>query len=209
MQPMPFTLPNLPYAPDALEVAIDKMTMEIHHGRHHKAYVDNLNKALDGQTALASLSIEQLLRKINDVPQTIRQAVINNGGGHANHSMFWEIMAPGAGGHPSGALADAIKASFGDFATFQGKMKEAALGRFGSGWAWLVFADGKLQIVHLANQDSPYMTNQAPIMGIDVWEHAYYLRYQNKRADYVEAWWKVANWSGIAQRFEKAKAGTL
>jgi Fe-Mn family superoxide dismutase len=209
MQPMPFTLPNLPYAPDALEVAIDKMTMEIHHGRHHKAYVDNLNKALDGQTALASLSIEQLLRKINDVPQTIRQAVINNGGGHANHSMFWEIMAPGAGGHPSGALADAIKASFGDFATFQGKMKEAALGRFGSGWAWLVFADGKLQIVHLANQDSPYMTNQAPIMGIDVWEHAYYLRYQNKRADYVEAWWKVANWSGIAQRFEKAKAGKL
>ncbi len=206
---MPFTLPNLPYAPDALEVAIDKMTMEIHHGRHHKTYVDNLNKALDGQAALQNQTIEQLLRGINNVPANIKTAVTNNGGGHANHSLFWEIMGPGAGGQPSGPLADALNASFGDFAAFQGKMKEAALGRFGSGWAWLIFADGKLQIVHNANQDSPYMQGQAPVMGIDVWEHAYYLRYQNKRADYVDAWWKVANWKAIGDRFGKAKAGTL
>ena len=206
---MPFTLPNLPYAPDALEAAIDKTTMEIHHGRHHKTYVDNLNKALDGQAALQGMGIEPLLRGINAVPANIKQAVINNGGGHANHTMFWEIMAPGAGGQPSGPLADAINAAFGDFATFQAKMKEAALGRFGSGWAWLVHGDGKLQILSTANQDSPMMNGQAPVMGIDVWEHAYYLRYQNKRPDYVDAWWKVANWAAIGQRFDKAKAGTL
>lgn len=206
---MPFTLPNLPYAADALEAAIDKMTMEIHHGRHHKTYVDNLNKALDGQAALQGKTIDQLLRGINDLPTSIKQAVINNGGGHANHTMFWEIMAPGGGGVPSGPLADALTATFGDLATFQAKMKEAALGRFGSGWAWLVVADGKLQIVHTANQDSPLMQGQAPVMGIDVWEHAYYLRYQNKRADYVDAWWKVANWQEIGKRYDMAKAGTL
>jgi Fe-Mn family superoxide dismutase len=206
---MPFTLPNLPYAPDALEAAIDKMTMEIHHGKHHKAYVDNLNKALEGQAALQSKTIEQILRDIGSVPQTIRQAVINNGGGHVNHTMFWEIMAANAGGQPSGPLADEITKTFGDFTAFQTKMKEAALGRFGSGWAWLVYADGKLQILSSANQDSPYMNNQAPVMGIDVWEHAYYLRYQNRRADYVDAWWKVANWNAIAERFSKAKSGTL
>jgi Fe-Mn family superoxide dismutase len=206
---MPFTLPNLPYAHDALEAAIDKMTMEIHHGKHHKTYVDNLNKALESQAALQSKAIEQILRDIKSVPENIRQAVINNGGGHANHTMFWEIMGPGAGGQPSGPLADAIKAGFGDFAAFQAKMKEAALGRFGSGWAWLVYADGKLQVVHTANQDSPYMNGQAPVMGIDVWEHAYYLRYQNRRADYVDAWWAVANWNAIGERFSKAKAGTL
>ena len=206
---MPFTLPNLPYAPDALEPSIDKMTMEIHHGRHHKAYVDNLNKALEGQTALQNLSVEQLMRQIKTVPENIRQAVINNGGGHANHSMFWVIMGPGAGGKPSGPLADAINAAFGDFATFQGKLKEAALGRFGSGWGWLVYADGKLQVVSTPNQDSPYMNNQAPVLGIDVWEHAYYLKYQNKRADYIDAWWNVVNWNAVAERFTKAKAGTL
>jgi Fe-Mn family superoxide dismutase len=206
---MPFSLPNLPYAPDALEPSIDKMTMEIHHGRHHKAYVDNLNKALEGQAALQSLTIEQLLRQINSVPQNIKQAVINNGGGHANHSMFWLIMGPGAGGTPSGPLADAIKATFGDFAAFKTKLTEAAMGRFGSGWGWLVYADGKLQVVSTANQDSPYMNNQAPVMGIDVWEHAYYLKYQNKRADYLAAWWNVANWNAIGERFAKAKAGTL
>jgi Fe-Mn family superoxide dismutase len=206
---MPFSLPNLPYPADALEPSIDKLTMEIHHGRHHKAYVDNLNKALEGQTALQNLPIEQLMRQINSVPQNIRQAVINNGGGHANHSMFWVIMGPHAGGNPSGPLADAIKASFGDFAAFKTKLKEAASGRFGSGWGWLVYADGKLQVISTANQDSPYMHNQAPIMGIDVWEHAYYLKYQNKRGDYIDAWWNVANWPAIGERFGKAKAGTL
>jgi Fe-Mn family superoxide dismutase len=206
---MPFTLPPLPYAPDALEPSIDKMTMEIHHGRHHKAYVDNLNKALEGQAALQNLQIDKLLRQIKSVPDNIRQAVINNGGGHANHSMFWVIMGPGAGGKPSGPLGDAINAAFGDFATFQGKLKEAALGQFGSGWAWLVYADGKLQIAKTPNQNSPYMDNQAPVMGIDVWEHAYYLKYQNKRADYVDAWWNVVNWNAITERFSKAKSGTL
>jgi superoxide dismutase, Fe-Mn family len=205
---MAFTLPPLPYPPDALEAAIDKMTMEIHHGRHHKAYVDNLNKALEGQTALASKPINQLMREINSVPQNIRQAVINNGGGHANHSMFWEIMSPSGGGQPSGPLADEIKKTFGDFAGFQAKIKEAALGRFGSGWAWLVYGDGKLQVINTLNQDSPLMTaGQTPILGVDVWEHAYYLRYQNKRADYVDAWWKVVNWNNVAQRYSDAKAG--
>jgi len=198
---MPFTLPNLPYAPDALEPSIDKMTMEIHHGRHHKAYVDNLNKALEGQTALQNLSVEQLMRQIKTVPENIRQAVINNGGGHANHSMFWVIMGPGAGGNPSGPLADAIKASFGDFAAFKTKLKEAAMGQFGSGWGWLVYADGKLQVVKTPNQNSPYMDNQAPILGIDVWEHAYYLKYQNNRGAYVDQWWSVVNWKTAGERF--------
>jgi Fe-Mn family superoxide dismutase len=206
---MPFSLPPLPYAPDALEPSIDKMTMEIHHDRHHKAYVDNANKALEGQAALQNLSVEQLLRRINEVPQNIRTAVQNNAGGHANHSMFWVIMGKGAGGKPSGPLADAINAAFGDFGAFQTKLKEAAMGRFGSGWGWLVYADGKLQVVSSPNQDSPYMNNQAPILGIDVWEHAYYLKYQNKRADYIDAWWSVVNWAAVAERFGKAKAGTL
>src|SRR5262245_5662046 len=206
---MPFTLPPLPYPVDALEPHIDKMTMEIHHGRHHKAYVDNLNKALEGDAALQSKSIDQILRGINQVPDKIRTAVRNNGGGHANHTMFWEIMAPKAGGKPSGPLADAINAGFGDFAAFQQKIKEAATGRFGSGWSWLVLADGKLTVLSTANQDSPYMEGQAPIMGIDVWEHAYYLKYQNKRPDYVDAWWNVVNWNAVAERFSKAKAGNL
>jgi Fe-Mn family superoxide dismutase len=206
---MAFTLPSLPYPADALEPTIDKMTMEIHHGRHHKAYVDNLNKALEGQTALQNLSIEQLLREVSKAPDNIRQAVINNGGGHANHSMFWEIMAKGAGGKPAGPLADEITKTFGDFAAFQQQVKQAAVGRFGSGWAWLVLADGKLQVISTPNQDSPYMKNQLPILGVDVWEHAYYLKYQNKRPDYVDAWWNVVNWKAVGERFAKAKAGKL
>jgi Fe-Mn family superoxide dismutase len=179
--------------------------MEIHHGRHHKAYVDNLNAALEGQAALAAKPIEQLLREINQVPEAIRQRVINNGGGHANHTMFWEIMGPSGGGEPSGPLAEAIKSTFTDFNSFKAKIKEAALGRFGSGWAWLIKAGGKLQILSTANQDSPLMQGQTPILGVDVWEHAYYLRYQNKRADYVDAWWNVVNWNAVAKRFAEAK----
>ncbi|MBI3410191.1 MAG: superoxide dismutase [Planctomycetes bacterium] len=206
---MPFTLPSLPYAANALEPSIDAMTMEIHHGRHHKAYVDNLNKALESQAALASKPINQLLREIKDVPENIRQAVINNGGGHANHAMFWEIMGPGAGGNPSGPLADDIKTTFGDFAAFQAQIKQAGVGRFGSGWAWLVLAGGKLQILSTANQDSPLMVGQVPIMGVDVWEHAYYLKYQNKRPDYIDAWWKVVNWNTVGKRYSEAKAGKI
>jgi Fe-Mn family superoxide dismutase len=204
---MAYTLPPLPYPADALEPSIDKMTMEIHHDRHHKAYIDNVNKALDGHPELSSKPVEQLLREINNVPENIRTAVRNNGGGHANHSMFWEIMAKGAGGKPTGAIADEINKAFGDFATFQQKLKEAALGRFGSGWAWLVLADGKTQILSSANQDSPFMQGQVPLLGVDVWEHAYYLKYQNKRADYVDAWWNTLNWAAIAERYANAKAG--
>ena len=202
---MAFTLPNLPYSPDALEKAIDKMTMEIHHGRHHKTYVDNLNAALQGNDALLAKPIEQLMRDLNSVPQDIRQKVINNGGGHANHTMFWEIMAPNAGGNPSGALGQAIDSTFGSFDNLKAKIKEAALGRFGSGWAWLIVDGGKLAITSTANQDTPLMTGQTPILGVDVWEHAYYLRYQNKRPDYVDAWWKVVNWNAVGARFAAAK----
>jgi superoxide dismutase, Fe-Mn family len=206
---MAFTLPNLPYAPDALEPSIDKMTMEIHHGRHHKAYVDNLNKALEGHAGLQSMSITQLMRDIKKVPENIRQAVINNGGGHANHSMFWEIMGKGAGGKPTGPLADDLTKAFGDFSAFQAALKDSATKRFGSGWAWLVYGDGKLQVISTANQDSPYMAGQIPVLGLDVWEHAYYLKYQNKRPDYVDAWWNVVNWAAVGERYAKAKAGTL
>ena len=202
---MPFELPPLPYAYDALEPTIDAKTMEIHHGKHHKAYVDNLNAAIQGHPELEKKSIEQLMRDINSVPQDIRQKVINNGGGHANHSMFWEIMAPNAGGEPSGNVAEAIKSTFGSFDGFKGKIKEAALGRFGSGWAWLVLDKGKLSIISTPNQDSPLMSGHTPILGVDVWEHAYYLRYQNKRADYVDAWWKVVNWPNVAKRFGSGK----
>jgi Fe-Mn family superoxide dismutase len=202
---MPFTLPALPYPPDALEAAIDKMTMEIHHGRHHKTYVDNLNAALQGHDALLAKPIDQLMREISSVPADIRQKVINNGGGHANHTMFWEIMGPSSGGEPSGDLGKAIGSTFGSFDNFKAKLKEAALGRFGSGWAWLVADGGKLAIVSTANQDTPLMDGKTPILGVDVWEHAYYLRYQNKRADYVDAWWKVVNWNAVGKRFSSAK----
>src|SRR6476620_5394123 len=170
---MAHTLPPLPYANNALEPYIDALTMEIHHDRHHKAYVDNLNKALEGQAALASKPIEKLLREISQVPDNIRQAVTNNGGGHANHTMFWEIMGPGGGGKPSGPLADDIAKTFGDFGQFQAQVKQAGLGRFGSGWSWLVLGGGKLSISSTANQDSPLTTGMTPILGVDVWEHAY------------------------------------
>jgi Fe-Mn family superoxide dismutase len=202
---MPYALPPLPYPADALEKAIDKLTMEIHHGKHHKAYVDNLNAALAGHADLESKPIEQLMREITSVPEAIRQKVINNGGGHANHTMFWEIMGPKGGGEPTGDLAQAIKSTFGDVASFKAKIKEAGLGRFGSGWAWLVVSGGKLAIESSANQDSPLMQGKTPILGVDVWEHAYYLRYQNRRADYLEAWWNVVNWDAVAGRFAKAK----
>jgi Fe-Mn family superoxide dismutase len=202
---MPYPLPPLPYPNNTLEPTIDAMTMEIHHDRHHKAYVDNLNKALEGQPNLQNKPIEQLLREINQVPESIRTAVRNNGGGHANHTMFWEIMAKG-GGKPEGDLATAINSTFGDFPTFQAQVKQAAVGRFGSGWAWLVMAGGKLQVLSTANQDSPFMDNQFPVLGIDVWEHAYYLKYQNKRPDYVDAWWNVVNWNAVAKRFAAAKS---
>jgi superoxide dismutase, Fe-Mn family len=204
---MPFTLPALPYAPAALEPHIDAMTMEIHHGRHHKTYVDNVNKALEAHPDLAKHSIEDLLRNIKTVPDAIRQPVINNGGGHANHALFWSIMAPGAGGKPTGPLAEAIDAAFGDFAAFQAKIKENALGQFGSGWSWLVYDGSKLQAVKKPNQDSPLMEGMVPVLGIDVWEHAYYLKYQNKRADYVDAWWNTVNWSKVGELFAAAKAG--
>jgi Fe-Mn family superoxide dismutase len=202
---MPFTLPPLPYPADALEAAIDKMTMEIHHGKHHKAYVDNLNAAVAGHPDLEAKPIERLMRDIKSVPEGIRQKVINNGGGHANHTMFWEIMGPGGGGDPTGPLAEAIKSTFTDLANFKAKIKEAGLNRFGSGWAWLVADGGKLSIVSTANQDSPLMDGKFPLLGVDVWEHAYYLRYQNRRADYLDAWWKVVNWPAVAKRFASAK----
>jgi Fe-Mn family superoxide dismutase len=204
---MAFTLPALPYAFTALEPHIDALTMEIHSQRHHKTYIDNLNKALDGQADLQAKSIEQLLRDIKSVPDSIRQAVINNGGGHANHSLFWEVMAPGAGGKPTGPIGDEITKAFGDFAAFQAKIKENALGQFGSGWSWLVWDGAKLQVIRRANQDSPLMEGLTPLLGVDVWEHAYYLKYQNKRADYVDAWWNVVNWSNVGERLSAAKAG--
>jgi Fe-Mn family superoxide dismutase len=202
---MAFTLPPLPYPPDALEKAIDKLTMEIHHGKHHKTYVDNLNAALQGHDALLKKPIDQLLREIHQVPEAARQKVINNGGGHANHTMFWEIMGPKGGGEPAGPLAEAIKSTFTDFASFKAKIKEAGLNRFGSGWSWLVSSGGKLSIISTPNQDSPLMQGQTPILGVDVWEHAYYLRYQNRRADYLDAWWNVVNWDAVGKRFASVK----
>jgi Fe-Mn family superoxide dismutase len=203
---MPFTLPNLPYPHDALEPYIDKLTMEIHHGKHHGAYVDNLNKALQSAPELANASIEELLaNECAKVPESIRTAVRNNGGGHANHSLFWVIMAPQAGGQPSGALAEAIRSTFNSFDNFKEKFSNAAMTRFGSGWAWLVLAGGKLDIYSTANQDSPLMQGHIPILGLDVWEHAYYLKYQNRRAEYVAAWWNVVNWPEVQRRFDASK----
>ena len=197
---MAHSLPPLPYAPDALEPHIDKQTMEIHHGKHHNAYVTNLNAALEKHPELQSKSVEDLLRNINTVPEDIRTAVRNNGGGHANHTMFWEIMGPGGGGAPSGALGEAITSTFGGFDAFKEQINKAGVGRFGSGWAWLVESGGKLSIESTANQDNPMMEGKRPIFGIDVWEHAYYLKYQNRRPDYIAAWWNVVNWSEINKR---------
>jgi Fe-Mn family superoxide dismutase len=201
---MPFSVPPLPYAADALEPHIDKMTMEIHHDKHHGAYVTNLNKALESAPNLANKTVEELLaNNCAIVPENIKTAVRNNGGGHINHSMFWTIMGPKAGGPPTGALADAIKSTFGGFDQFKEKLNAAATTRFGSGWAWLVKdGSGKLDVISTANQDSPVMEGKFPIMGIDVWEHAYYLKYQNRRPDYLGAWWNVANWAEIGKRFK-------
>ncbi len=201
--PARFTLPKLPYAYDALEPHIDQRTMTIHHTRHHQAYVDGLNTALAGHADLQKLTLEELLRDIARVPQAIRQRVINHGGGHYNHSLFWEIMGPKGGGKPAGQLAQAMDSAFGSLAAFQKQFKQAALDRFGSGWAWLVVSKGRLEILSTPNQDSPLLAGQAPVLGLDVWEHAYYLHYQNRRADYVDAWWNVVNWTNVGQRFER------
>jgi superoxide dismutase, Fe-Mn family len=192
---MAYTLPPLPYASDALEPHIDKQTMEIHHGKHHQAYITNLNAALEKHPDLQTKSVEDLIHGISTVPEDIRTAVRNNGGGHANHTMFWQIMAPHAGGQPTGAIADAITSSFGGFDTFKEQLAKAGATRFGSGWAWVIDQGGKLVIESTANQDSPLMEGKKPVLGIDVWEHAYYLKYQNRRPDYISAWWNVVNWN--------------
>ena len=203
---MAFTLPALPYAPDALEPHIDKMTMEIHHGKHHNAYITNLNKALESAPELASKSLEELLaHNCAIVPDAIKTAVRNNGGGHYNHSMFWQILAPGAGGAPVGNLAAAITGAFGSFDVFKEKFNAAATTRFGSGWAWLVKAGSGVEVYSTANQDCPIMEGKFPVIGLDVWEHAYYLKYQNRRPDYIGAWWSVANWAEAERRFNAGK----
>jgi len=202
---MPHTLAPLPYDFDALEPHIDAQTMQIHHGKHHQAYVNNLNTALDKHAALHDQSLESLLGNLAGVPEDIRTAVRNNGGGHWNHTLFWQLMGAGAGGEPSGALAEAISASFGDFATFKTQFAAAGVGRFGSGWAWLVRKGSGLAIVSTPNQDNPLMDGAAPgdiLLGLDVWEHAYYLKYQNRRPDYIAAWWNVTDWKAVERRWE-------
>ncbi|HLB48165.1 MAG TPA: superoxide dismutase [Anaerolineales bacterium] len=202
---MTYELPKLPYAYDALEPHVDARTMEIHHTKHHQAYITNVNKALEGQNALAAKSVEALISDLNSVPENIRTAVRNNGGGHANHTMFWSIMKPGGGGDPKGPLADAINSAFGSFAAFKEKFNSAGLTRFGSGWAWLSLNNGVLEVHSTPNQDSPLMEGKTPVMGCDVWEHAYYLHYQNRRADYLNAWWNVIDWDAVAARYAAAK----
>ncbi len=201
---MTFELPSLAYAYDALEPSIDAMTMEIHHNKHHKAYVNNLNSALEKHPELAGKSLEELVTNINSVPEDIRTAVRNNGGGHFNHSLFWTVMSPNGGGEPSGDLAAAIGDAFGDFASFKETFSKAAATRFGSGWAWLGFKNGKLTVLSMPNQDVPMMEGLTPILGIDVWEHAYYLKYQNRRPEYVSNWWNVVNWEEVANRYANA-----
>ncbi len=202
---MAHTLPDLPYAHDALEPNIDARTMEIHHGKHHNAYVTKLNEALDKHPELKDKGIDDLLRDMASVPEDIRGAVRNNGGGHANHSLFWQVMSPDGGGEPSGGLADAINGTFGDFASFKKTFSTNAATRFGSGWSWLVVHGGQLEAYSTANQDSPLMDGKVPVLGLDVWEHAYYLHYQNRRPDYVAAWWNLVNWGEVANRFDTAK----
>jgi len=201
---MPHALPPLPYDFAALEPHIDTQTMQIHHGKHHQAYVNNLNAALAKHPELDKWPLEDLLKKINQVPEDIRTAVRNNAGGHYNHSLFWTWMGPKAGGEPSGAVGDAIKKTFGDFAKFKEQIAASGAGRFGSGWAWLVWSGGKLEIISTANQDSPLMDGKTPVLGVDVWEHAYYLKYQNRRPDYIAAWWNVVNWAAVNKQFEAA-----
>lgn len=202
---MTYTLPDLPYAYDALEPYIDEETMHLHHDKHHNTYVTNLNASIEKYPELGEKTIEELLSDMDAVPTDIKTAVRNNGGGHANHSFFWEIMAPNAGGEPTGAIKEAINEAFGDFSSFKEEFKKAAAGRFGSGWAWLVMENGKLAITSTANQDSPLMEGKTPILGLDVWEHAYYLKYKNVRPDYIAAFWNVINWDEVNKRFEAAK----
>ncbi len=204
---MAHQLPDLPYAHDALEPVIDSQTMQLHHGKHHQGYVNKLNSAIEGKSDLESKSIEDLLRGIDQVPEEIRTAVRNNGGGHANHSLFWNIMSPNAGGgEPNGDLGSAIESAFGSFNDFKEKFSSAAAGQFGSGWGWLVVDDrGELQVYGLPNQDSPYMQGHTPILGVDVWEHAYYLNYQNRRPEYLEQWWKVVDWAKVQENYAAAK----
>lgn len=201
---MAFELPKLPYGYDALEPHIDARTMEIHHSKHHQAYTNNFNAALEKHSELAGKSVGELLRDLNSVPEDIRTAVRNNGGGYKNHKIFWMIMSPDGGGEPSGALAEAINAGFGDFASFKDTFSKAAATRFGSGWAWLSkTANGSLVVSSTPNQDTPLMEGNFPILCLDVWEHAYYLNYQNRRGDYIAAWWNVVNWEEVSRRFEK------
>ncbi len=202
---MAYTLPELPYAYDALAPHIDEETMVIHHDKHHAAYVTKVNAALENHPELAELSIEELMQKLDSVPSDIKSAVQNNGGGHANHSLFWEILSPNGGGQPSGALAEAINETFESFEAFKEKFSATGANRFGSGWAWLVVTDGKLEVIDTLNQDSPLSLGKTPILGLDVWEHAYYLNYQNKRPDYISAFWNVVNWDEVSKRYEAAK----
>lgn len=199
---MTYTLPQLPYAYDALEPYIDKETMNIHHTKHHNTYVTNLNKALEGHDDLASKSVEDLISDLNAVPEEIRTAVRNNGGGHANHSLFWTLLSPNGGGEPKGALLDAINSKFGSFEKFKEQFAAAAAGRFGSGWAWLVVHNGELEIMSTPNQDSPLSEGKKPVLGLDVWEHAYYLKYQNRRPEYISAFWNVVNWDEVEKLYE-------
>ena len=205
---MAYSLPALPYAPEALEPSIDATTMGIHHGKHHQAYVTNLNAALEKAPAVAQQPLESLLADLSSVPEAVRTAVRNNGGGHWNHSLFWEIMGPSAGGEPTGELGTLITSSFGDSAKFREQLKAAGVGRFGSGWAWLVHENGKLVITSSPNQDNPIMDGKRPadiLLGVDVWEHAYYLKYQNRRPDYLDAWFNTIHWGKVTERFEAAK----
>ncbi len=205
---MAFEVPPLPYDYNALEPYIDTQTMQLHHDKHHAAYVNNLNNALQAHAQLASWTVEDLVRRINEVPESIRTAVRNNAGGHVNHSMFWQIMKPNGGGEPTGELGSAIQQAFGSFDQFKAAFNDAGVKRFGSGWAWLVLdRGGKLQVISTANQDSPLMDGMFPVMGNDVWEHAYYLKYQNRRPDYLAAWWNVVNWDEIAHRYQHGHSG--
>lgn len=202
---MAYNLPELPYDYNALEPHIDEQTMRLHHDKHHNTYVTKVNSALENHPELAELSIEELMQKLDTVPEDIRTAVRNNGGGHANHSLFWTILSPNGGGEPEGELKEAIESAFGSFGEFKEKFAAAAAGRFGSGWAWLVVNNGKLEVVDTLNQDSPLSQGLTPILGLDVWEHAYYLKYQNKRPEYISAFWNVVNWEEVARRFAEAK----
>lgn len=202
---MAFELPALPYSFEALEPYIDTTTMQIHHGKHHAAYVNNLNGALDKYPELAGKSLVDLVSDVNSLPEAIRTAVRNNGGGHYNHSMFWQLMSPKGGGEPAGDLSKDIASVFGSFAAFKETFEKAAMGRFGSGWAWLGFKSGALTVISMPNQDVPMMEGLQPILGLDVWEHAYYLKYQNRRAEYVQSWWNVVNWEEVSRRYDTLK----